>query len=214
MFVFTTKLTKKKLAGMIVAAGGLLVLIIALLASRSPTHAGKELGPVKNIKTDLDRVAYLERMGWEVNKTPVGVEEVLIPFEWNDAFEDYNNLQNDQGFELTNYRGKRVTRISFTVKNHPSGMEKVQANLLCYKNSIIAGDVQCASKEGFMHGLSRQASIGLFSAPKPSKLPAPDVSPPPESSPVPGSGRWPECELNNCDCVSDPPSCVCANCKH
>jgi len=213
MFVFTTKLTKKKLAGMIVAAGGLLVLIIALVASRSPTRAGKELGPVKNINSDTDRVAYLERMGWEVSKTPVGIEEVLIPLDWNDAFEDYNNLQNDQGFELANYRGKRVTRISFSVKNHPSGMDNVQANLLCYKNSIIAGDVQCISKEGFMHGLSRQAAIGLFSAPKPSK--APELPPAPDNPQVPpGSGHCPECELNGCNCDIDPTDCTCANCTH
>lgn len=219
MFVFTAKLTKKKLAGMIVAAGGVLVLVIALIASRGSAQAGKEFGAVKNIKSNADRVAYLQKMGWTVDEEPIVTEEVLIPVEWNDVFEDYNVIQNDQGFDLDDYKGKRVTRVAYSVKNHPSGKENVQANLLCYKNTIIAGDVQSPSLDGFMHGLSKEASSGLFTAPKPSAEPSPAVSP--EASSGDGTGLHspgPDCpkmpDGSDCNCEDDPENCACENCEH
>lgn len=223
MFVFTTRLTKKKLAGMIVAAGGLLILIIALIASRSSAQAGKELGPVKGMKTNEDRVAYLEKLGWVVDEQPVSTEEVLIPDEWNDIFENYNAKQQEQGFDLERYRNKRVSRIVYSVKNHPSGQENVEVELLCHKNSIIAGRVQCPSGEnGFEHGLSWPAESGLFTAPKPSSEPSappsPEDSAAPSGSPQAQMHSPPDCPVqpdgNACSCESDPENCRCENCSH
>ncbi len=216
MFVFTTRLTRKKLAGMIVAAGAVLVLIIALIASRGSAQAGKELGAVKNIKSNADRVAYLQKLGWTVAEEPLVTEEVLIPVEWNDVFEDYNDMQRDQGFDLESYKGKRVTRVAYSVANHPSGKDNVQANLLCYKNTIIAGDVQSPSLDGFMHGLSQQTESGLFSAKGPSASPSaalPEVSPGAGThSPGPDCPKLPD--GSDCNCEEDPESCGCEDCEH
>lgn len=154
MFIVTAKLTKKKLVGAIVAAGLILIGVIILLASAGGRAAGVEAGPVKNIKTNDDRVAYLERLGWDVEAEPLEEEEVLIPGEWDATLKEYENLQQTQGFSLEKMKNKYVTRYIYLINNHPSGETQVYACLLIYKNRIVAGDVQSYALDGFMHGLA------------------------------------------------------------
>lgn len=153
MFIVTAKLTKKKLVGAIVVAGAILIGIIVLLASNGSRAAGVEAGPVRNIKTNDDRVAYLERLGWKVNAEPLEEQEVLIPGEWDETLMEYERLQKDQGFSLEKVKNKYVTRYIYQITNHPSGEPQVYACLLIYKNKIVAGDVQSHALDGFMHSL-------------------------------------------------------------
>lgn len=155
VFVLTAKLNKKKLVGMIVIVGVLLVGIVAIVAARGSVETAGDLGNVKNVKTSDDRTAFLTSLGWEVDPTPVQSEEVLIPETWDAVFENYNAMQKEQGMDLSKYKGKRALRVTYAVLNYPTGDPNVLVNLLCYKYTIIGGDVQSPALDGFMHGLQR-----------------------------------------------------------
>ena len=106
------------------------------------------------VKTNEDRIAYLESYGWKVSQEPSSVEELLIPDTFDESYTQYLELQSSQGFDLTDYCGKRVKRYTYEISNYPTGETGIQAGLLIYKNTVIGGDVLSPQLGGFIHGLS------------------------------------------------------------
>lgn len=162
MFIFTAKLSKKKLVCGLIAIGAVVWSIYALTgkinADSVRSDASDSIETVglaaKNIKTNDDRVNYLKSCGWEVDPATGLVQEVVIPKDFDDTYEKYNELQKKQGFDLEKMKGKRVKLATYEVLNYPSGEKGVTANILIYKNKIIAGDISSANVDGFTHGLT------------------------------------------------------------
>ena len=108
-----------------------------------------------NVKTNKDRIEYLNTYGWQVSEEPLATQELLIPEKLDDeSYTEYVDFQMKQGFDLKKYAGKRVKRYTYEVLNYPTGEIGVQANLLVYKNTVIGGDVLSPQLNGFLHGLS------------------------------------------------------------
>ena len=152
MFIVTARLPKKRL----IAAGAALLCCAAAAAglfcarSLAAVTAGAGAG---SARTNEDRVAYLEQLGWTVRAEPLAVEELLIPEEFDASYDEYLALQSGQGFDLTQYCGRRVERYTYEITNYPTGETGVQASLLVYRGSVIGGEVLSASPDGFLHGL-------------------------------------------------------------
>lgn len=155
MFIFTAKLRKGRIFAVAAAAVivcGVLVAATGVLGTRSATAAAT--ASPKGIKTNEDRVAYLEHYGWLVSPEPPTTEELTIPKEFDETYSQYLQLQADQGFDLTQYQGKRVKRYTYQVTNYPTGESGIQIGLLMYKNTVIGGDVLSGELNGFIHGLT------------------------------------------------------------
>lgn len=158
MFIVTAHLPKKKLL-----MGGALLLcccagvLAGILVTRGGTSVSAS-GEVKGIRDNDDRVAYLESYGWTVKADPVAVEELLIPETFDPAYDDYLALQTSQGFDLTEYCGKKVRRYSYEITNYPTGETGVQAALLVYKKTVIGGEVVSSRADGFLHSLAMPAA--------------------------------------------------------
>ena len=168
MFIVTARLPKKRLlAG--AAALCCCILAVFVLASGLGGRAVAASAEVKHVKTNDDRLAYLNGLGWQVFPQPIATEELLIPEQFDDSYQGYLQLQSDQGFDLNQYRGKRVKRYTYQLTNYPAQAEPVQIALLVYKNKVVGGQIQ-SSSGSFLHGLT---------------LPAPDSSGPASSSPSP-----------------------------
>ena len=106
------------------------------------------------METTEERTAYLASLGWEVDAASETGRDVVLPEELDGVLLQYNELQKQQGFDLTQYKGRRVKRYTYEVTNYPSGEQGVEAGLLIYKNTVIAGEVLSASLGGFIHGLA------------------------------------------------------------
>ena len=106
------------------------------------------------IRSNEDRVAYLQKWGWITGEEPASVEEVLIPETFDASYDDYLALQKGQGFDLTAYAGKTVKRYTYAVSNYPGLRQDVWACLLVYKKTIIGGEVFCSQGDGFTQGLA------------------------------------------------------------
>ena len=181
MFIVTTRVPKKKLL-----AGGVTALcccaaavLILMLGGRAVTASAE----VKHIRSNDDRVAYLNSLGWQVSGQPLATEELLIPETFDASYNDYLALQADQGFDLTQYCGKRIKRYTYQILNYPTGEEQVQVALLIYKNRVIGGQVQ-ASSGSFLHGLTMPGAPTPGPSPSAGTAlsPASDVSQPPAPS--------------------------------
>ncbi|MDD2361383.1 MAG: DUF4830 domain-containing protein [Oscillospiraceae bacterium] len=151
MFVYSFKASKRQIISMILCAIMLIaVLIVAIIWPLGKTSA-ETYKPVQGSSND-ERVAFLKALGYEIDTQNPVVKEVLIPDEFDEVFERYNNIQKEAGMDLSVYHGKRLKNWTYRVLNIPDQGE-VLANLYIYKNKIVGGDIHSTALDGFMHGL-------------------------------------------------------------
>lgn len=113
--------------------------------------------------TAKERMAFIAQFGWTVSEEPSEVREIVIPSEFDDVYTNYNEIQINQGFDLTDYRGKRVKRWTYAVTNYPGtegdSADVIRINLLVFDGLVIGGDVCSLKLDGFMHGFSKPKEI-------------------------------------------------------
>ena len=157
MLIVTAKMPRRKLALGVAAAALLCCCAVALNFGQSMLAQEVSASSVpspKGIKSNEDRIEYLSAYGWQVSPEPLASQELLIPTEMDDSYDEYLTLQKEQGFDLEQYAGKRVKRYTYEITNYPSGEQGVQVNLLLYKNTVIGGEVLSPRMDGFLHGLA------------------------------------------------------------
>ena len=157
MIILTAKLPRhrKLTIGVAVAALACCAALVLTLGGGPAREASASAVPSpKGVKSNEDRVAYLQSDGWEVSAEPLATEELLIPKEMDASYDDYLALQSGQGFDLSKYAGKRVKRYTYEITNYPTGETGILANLLIYKNTVIGGEVLSPQLDGFLHGLA------------------------------------------------------------
>ncbi len=157
MFILSAKLTRSKLLTL-----GLICCCLAIVLIVSIPQGDETTAKTKNLKgeTNEQRIEYLESFGWDIVDEPIESTEVIIPSEFDETYESYNLLQQTQGFDLSKYKGKRVMRYTYSVKNYPTdSAENVCATLLVSNKKIIGGDISSTSLGGFMHSLLKPASM-------------------------------------------------------
>lgn len=154
MFIVTARIPKKRLiaGGAVLASCAVILLAALILSGGRAAAASAEVG---RIRSSEDRTAYLNSLGWTAEARPVKTEELLVPEEFDESYADYLALQEEQGFDLNQYRGRRVKRYTYQLTNYP-GREDMTASLLVYKNRIIGGQIQSADGT-ILHGLRMPA---------------------------------------------------------
>ncbi|MBQ3000713.1 MAG: DUF4830 domain-containing protein [Oscillospiraceae bacterium] len=153
MLFMTAKLDRNKI---LIALGAVAIAILGIIllfgGGSEPTAT------TANLSSNDARVDYLKSLGWEVHAAPAESGQVRIPKESSEVYDRYNDLQKAQGFDLTQYAGKTVTRYVYKVTNYPNATEPVYATLLIYKNKVIGGDIVNTAPTGAIQGLQKKAS--------------------------------------------------------
>lgn len=157
MFVYSLRFSKVKMLCcicLLALIGGLLFLPAFLEEDSAPVSL---LLKSEKISDNTARVEYLRSYGWEVEEEAEAIEEIVIPKEFNDVFEKYNEIQKAQGFDLEKQKGQRVKRYTYVVTNYPDEPDYVRANLFICKDKVVAGDIcSLRVKDGFLHGLKME----------------------------------------------------------
>ncbi len=180
MVMYATKLTRRKLVvgllavcAMVVGAG------CWLLGGEADTAStAAEVSISCKLKTNDDRVAFLRGYGWEVDENPVSEQDVRIPdtFDaayqsynelqktqgpdtFDAAYQSYNELQKTQGLDLTHYQGRKCQLYVYQVRNDPSGETGVTANLVLYRDNLIAADICSEDADGFVRAVTDQLYV-------------------------------------------------------
>ncbi len=161
MFVVSVsknKIKKSVFTGIVVIALSMcLVLLLKGIGSiqSSQTSTGVSL----SASNDEEILKYISVWGWEVDKEPVEVREVVIPETFDEVYNNYNNIQLKQGFDLEKYAGQRVKRWTYIIRNYPETAQEddfIRINLLVSDDMIIGGDVCSVKLDGFMHGFNKE----------------------------------------------------------
>ena len=156
MFIWTAKLRRGRLvAGVaaIVVLCGAVALVGGVLSARGVDAVSPAPASPKGIKTNEDRIAYLESYGWQVEPEPVKTQQVTVPADPSEVFLRYNELQISQGYDLLQYSGKELTRYVYRITNYPDESGVYYATLLVKDGQVVGADVASSAKTGVMHGL-------------------------------------------------------------
>ena len=163
MFILSVRASRAKA----VALGALCLVVLLVLSVVLPLGEGRYAGDAltnvmnadpksfQNVSDAAARIGFLARYGWEVEEQPAQIAEVTVPNRFDAVYEKYNQVQKAEGLDLGAYRGKSVKRYTYVVTNY-SYDGTVYANLLIYKDRVIAADVCSADVGGFMHGLTKE----------------------------------------------------------
>lgn len=152
MFIKTIKVKKPNLL-----AAALLVVIACLLAVVALTAYRFSKKSQYTLGNEAQRQEFLKQMGWEVSGEFDECRQVLIPEQFNEVYEGYNELQKQQGFDLSAYKGKSCDVYTYKVKNYKGHEDKddVRCNLMICDDVLIGGDVSSTELDGFMQGLKK-----------------------------------------------------------
>ena len=116
-------------------------------------HAESKGSDAVSVKTNDERVAYLRSLGWEVTPDPVETLSVPLPDTLVEPYLSYNTLQLEQGFDLSAFCGKTLSRYTYIVNNYPNCESGCQADIYLCDDTVVAGDIVCTGENGFMAGL-------------------------------------------------------------
>lgn len=140
-------LRRKRLPGLAALAAILLVVLIAIFG-----RAQKKA----DLNTLEGRQRFLEEQGWEIDLGSEKHKTVRIPVSLDGVIADYNDIQLQQGCDLSKHLGQTCEQYSYTVTNYPDKEQTVLVTLYIRNGKLIAGDVHSTALDGFMQGLKRE----------------------------------------------------------
>ena len=177
MFIYSMRASTIKFFGIVCVALAALVALIAFV----PAYASGNMGTTSNntpqngvqvgvnegettktvsikyekVRSVDDAAGFLSQFGWVVDAGSAETVTVTIPAEFDKVFAGYNELQKTQGLDLSKYKKKNAQRYTYEITNYDGYDGVVYANIIVYRNKVIAGDVCSADVKGFVHGLER-----------------------------------------------------------
>ena len=98
---------------------------------------------------------FLLSFGIKVAEKPCLVEEIVIPYEFDDYYNSYNSLQIESGLTLSPHKGKTGIRYTYKVLNFEKNVDSaVFANVITINSKPVAGDINNPAIDGFILPLS------------------------------------------------------------
>lgn len=137
---------KETLGGklLLLASAALLLIVIAGIAGRCGTDS-------MPAGTAEERMTLLRSLGYEPEAETEREKLIRLPEEFPAVLENYNLLQQSQGFDLKKYAGKEI-RI-YTCRLKDDGRSDVYSSLYVRKGRLIGGDTHSTAFEGYMQPL-------------------------------------------------------------
>jgi hypothetical protein len=154
MFVYTVRASGLKFFAVVALT---LVVLVGLVLGGGTVLASAAPGEINfsGMKTREDRIAFLAAFGIEVEEGEECVSFVM-PENFDRVLLGYNEIQHRQGLDISKYAKKKITRYTYTVSNYEGYDGEVKANLLIYRNRIIACDISSADPGGFVEPIVKQ----------------------------------------------------------
>lgn len=138
MFVLNIKPSKR--FSVIFAVASIAIALICIIcmttAHNSPAQTATcdEIGTFSlSAENTEEQVSFLEQFGYTAVADSAESRKVTIPAEFNDTYEEYNNLQKQIGLNLEKFKGKTASEVRFELENS----EEKYAVLLIYNEKVI-----------------------------------------------------------------------------
>lgn len=138
------------------------VIIIAVILVSNIKKTDKAISKDHSLSgaTTEERQSFLLSYGYKVKDEESDIHDVVIPYNFDATYEQYNTLQKAQGFNLKDYKGMRATEYSYEIENYDGYDGIVYGHLLVCDNEIIGGDIASAELNGFMHTFDKETYLG------------------------------------------------------
>lgn len=114
-------------------------------------HAGSD-----GVSTPEGRQAFLSALGWEIDPASEDVRSVQLPAELDGMLQKYNEIQLNQGYDLSRHLGESCQQYCYLVLNYPDKSQTVLATLYVQGDRVIAGDIHSTALNGFLQGLKQE----------------------------------------------------------
>lgn len=103
------------------------------------------------------RIEYIRSFGWDVGIAPTTIKEIRIPANFDEAYDQYNAIQREQGFDLRKYRACYAYKYTYDILNYtaPSPVP-ICANLIVYDGRIIGADISSSEANGLVTVLAKK----------------------------------------------------------
>ncbi len=94
---------------------------------------------------------FYKSYGFILSDKPQTCEKIKLPPSLTPVYESYNTVQKKAGLDISQYLGKTVKKYTYRVLNFPfETSSPVYANILIFKNKIIAADIMTKPLDGFL----------------------------------------------------------------
>ena len=147
MFLIGLRLSKKKTVVLTLAL--LVIFFLSLYVGYSQEYKTTENSYFCNNTDDI--AMYLS--SFNIDFGEFQIDEITVPYEFGEVYSSYNSIQKEQGFDLTEYKGKTLTRYTANVKNYPDFDDDVYVEVLVYDKLIVGADIYSVSSNGFIVAL-------------------------------------------------------------
>ncbi len=98
--------------------------------------------------THEKRMLYITDLGYNVDEENFTAKETVIPSKFSDVYSNYNKIQKQAGFDLSNYKGRDITVYCYPINN-----ENRNLTLIVHNGRIIGGDIADTALNGRMKPL-------------------------------------------------------------
>ena len=159
MFICSIRAGTLRFFGVVILSLVTLACLALFVPEYSATEALSDLAETVdygNIRTNDDRIAFIAQFGYEVEKEPLETVEFTLPAEFDRVLAGYNEIQKQQGLDLSRYAKKTLTRYTYTVTNYGDHEGTVYINLLQHRDRIVGCDICSADPAGFVSPLKIQ----------------------------------------------------------
>ena len=140
--------TRKKALLTILIAGAVIFMLILARGILLP-------GTDYDLNTADGREAYLNSLGWEIDRDSEAFRTVVVPDKLEGIMAQYNRMQQAQGYDLGQHLGESCSQYSYELKNYTDSEGTVLVTLYIQDGKLIAADIHSTAVNGFMHGLKK-----------------------------------------------------------
>ena len=155
MMICTVKFDRKKAALAVVLAALVIIGAILLIGAHRKAQALEQISAPTVVRNEKQGAQWLKAQGWEVALPAKSSDRVMIPRTFSQVFEQYNELQKQQGFDLSHCCGQEVEMYTYTVTNAPPDQGEVLAVLYVSGGQVVGGDIHSTALDGFMVGIKQ-----------------------------------------------------------
>lgn len=164
MFIYSVKASTIKVVTVALVSVVALIILLNAIPTLEPNASSLQYSEVgsynfSGIKTNEERIDFLSQFGWTVEAVPIEDVSITIPNEFDKVYVGYNDLQKQQGLDLSKYKNKEVKRYTYKVTNYPDYDGIVYVNLIVYRGRVIGGDVCSADVNGFVVSLDGKTKL-------------------------------------------------------
>ena len=163
MFLFTvTKPGLRKAWALAICA-----VCLAGTVTAAVSLSGKSVAASATVQTTIENTqdigTYFTGYGFEVDLSTAAVDKVKIPKKWDDSFAAFNQIVQESGLDLADYKGKTVEKWTVLCPQLSTGDHDTYCVLLVYKAKAV-GAYLLQKPSGEVTGLITAAKAGAEAA--------------------------------------------------